>query len=111
MDGTSPSTDHTSKDNIRRHKDLWFEDGNIVLLAQGTGFKVHRSVLARHSTVFKDLFLLGSPSADETLDGVAVVSLHDDPHELADLLDVLYNGSKCVGQCLSVQSDFDKFVP
>ncbi|EKM61521.1 uncharacterized protein PHACADRAFT_248191 [Phanerochaete carnosa HHB-10118-sp] len=79
-----------------RHSQLWFDDGNIVLLADNLAFKVHRSLLGRHSIVFKDLFELSQPSAsvDEQMDGVPLVKLHDSPHELADLLDVIYNGTR-----------------
>ena len=79
-----------------RHGQLWFDDGNVVLLADNVAFKVHRSLLSRHSTVFKDLFELSQPSAalDEQLDGVPLVKLHDSSHDLADLLDVIYNGPR-----------------
>ncbi|GJE89564.1 hypothetical protein PsYK624_056670 [Phanerochaete sordida] len=79
-----------------RHQHLWFDDGNIVLLADNVAFKVHRSLLGRHSIVFKDLFELSQPSesVDEQMDGVPLVRLHDSPHELADLLDIIYNGAR-----------------
>jgi hypothetical protein len=76
----------------RRHEQLWFDDGNIVLTTENVAFRVHRSLLSRHSQVFKDLFELSQPSPDEQLDGVPVVKLHDSPHELASLLDVIYGG-------------------
>lgn len=80
----------------QRHDQLWFDDGNIVLLVDNVAFKVHRSLLSRHSTVFKDLFELSQPSTsiDEQMDGIPLVKLHDSPHELADLLDVIYNGAR-----------------
>lgn len=80
----------------QRHDQLWFDDGNIVLLVDNVAFRVHRSLLGRHSTVFKDLFELSQPSTsiDEQMDGVPLVKLHDSPHELTDLLDVIYNGAR-----------------
>jgi len=39
--------------------DIWFPDGNIVLVAGSAAFKVHRGQLERHSEVFKDTFLVG----------------------------------------------------
>ena len=39
-----------------RRSDLWKEDGNVVLQAGNTQFRVHRSMLADHSPVFKDIF-------------------------------------------------------
>lgn len=80
----------------QRHDQHWFEDGNIILLAGNVAFKVHRSLLCRHSQVFKDLFELSQPSDEEEMEGVPAVSLHDSPHELSDLLDMIYNGARSV---------------
>ena len=79
---------------VIRHSGLWFQDGNIVLLAEETAFKIHRSMLARHSSVFRDMFELSQPSSEEVVDGCPVVRLHDSSHELADFIDVIYNGSR-----------------
>ncbi|KZP13428.1 hypothetical protein FIBSPDRAFT_936380 [Athelia psychrophila] len=38
----------------------WLDDGNIVIQAEKTQFKVHRS-LAAHSPIFKDVFLMPQP--------------------------------------------------
>lgn len=90
----SQSSEQLEGRQVTHHDDLWFQDGNIVLVAGDVAFKVHRSMLARHSRVFKDMFELSQPSAEEVHDGRPVVTLHDSPHELADLLDVIYNGSR-----------------
>jgi hypothetical protein len=80
--------------------DLWFEDGNIILLANpedsdidALAFKVHRGVLARHSEVFRSMFE-GShpPSNDEKVENCPVIRMHDIPLELSNLLKVLYDG-------------------
>lgn len=84
----------TDAGELERHPLLWYDDGNIVLRAQNTAFRVHRSLLGRHSPVFKDLFAFAQPSADDEIDGVPVVELHDSHFELADFLDVLYNGAR-----------------
>ena len=48
-----------------RRGDPWFEDGNMILLAQdGTAFKIHRGVLARRSQVFESMLQLPQPSVD-----------------------------------------------
>ncbi|KAI0657110.1 hypothetical protein C8Q70DRAFT_935130 [Cubamyces menziesii] len=42
---------------VQRDPDLWFFDGNVVLVAQGIlAFRVHKGVLAHHSEVFKSWF-------------------------------------------------------
>lgn len=79
----------------KRHEKLWFGDGNVVLLAENTAFKVHCSILAQHSTVFADLFELSQPGAGaaEELDDVPMIRLaFDDPQEMADLLATMHHG-------------------
>ena len=69
--------------------DVWFDDGNIVLFAQHTGFRIYRGLLAAQSTVFADMFVSTSSTADETLEGCPVVYLTDSGVDLAHLLRIL----------------------
>ncbi|KAL5537242.1 hypothetical protein ACEPAF_1065 [Sanghuangporus sanghuang] len=46
---------------LSRHHEFWFSDGSVVLLAQDVLFRVHKSFLARHSLVFRDMFSLPQP--------------------------------------------------
>ena len=69
--------------------DIWFSDGNIVLVARETAFRIYRRLLAGQSTVFSDMFASSTSSPDETFDGCPVVHLSDSPHDLAHLLRVL----------------------
>ncbi|KAI0816024.1 hypothetical protein BC628DRAFT_1152924 [Trametes gibbosa] len=87
---------------------FWASDGNVVVVADHTAaFRVHRGVLARHSSVFRDMFGLPqrSPPAgadDERLDGCPVVHVSESPADFALLLKVLYDGVHVLryGQCL-----------
>ena len=72
--------------------DFWFADGNIVLIAGKSGFKVHRGQLERHSEVFRDLFSIPQPPAQTLIEGCPWVELHDHPAEVACLLTALYDG-------------------
>ena len=76
--------------------DPWFDDGNIVLLADGSNvaFKIHRDFLSRHSEVFQSMFQLPQPSSDvETMDDCQVVRMYDLPAELSNLIKALYDGT------------------
>lgn len=57
--------------------DIWYDDGNVVLQAQNTQFKVYRGILAQSSPVFKDMFMLPQPSLEGTqlVEGCPVVQL------------------------------------
>jgi hypothetical protein len=75
-----------------QRSELWFADGNIVLVAGSSTFKVHRGQLERHSEVFNDLFSIPQPSNQELLDGSPWVELHDNPFDVFYFLKALYDG-------------------
>ncbi|GBE89315.1 hypothetical protein SCP_1503230 [Sparassis crispa] len=70
---------------------FWFVDGSVILIAQGTAFRVHQTVLSRHSEIFRDLFSVPQPAEQERLSGCPVVHLSDSPTDLQHLLHVLYD--------------------
>ena len=94
-----------SKGTVIKDELVWLDDGNIVILV-GPGapvpdrevvpngdvyaFKCHKSMLARYSTVFRQLFETPGSSEDPAMDGVPTMSLPDDPDDLRNLLRILY---------------------
>ncbi|KAH9849256.1 hypothetical protein C2E23DRAFT_396105 [Lenzites betulinus] len=80
-----------------RDPEFWLDDGNIVVVVQDVvAFRVHKSVLARRSQVFSGLFAVPQPPDEanvETMDGHAVVRVHDSLHDFKHLLRALYDGS------------------
>jgi len=83
-----------SPSSPQRHPTLWFEDGNLILIAGNTMFCVHRSILSRNSTVFEDMFSLPQPDQTEPTDDLPVICISDHPSEVAEVLELLYNGMK-----------------
>ena len=100
-----PRTDEscsTDKPVVRR-SNFWLNDANIVLQADSVQFAVHRSVLAMHSQVFKDMCHVGSPVLDgSTVDGCPVVHLSDQADDLEMFLMTLYGDPY-----VHVSQDFD----
>lgn len=80
------------------HKELWFDDGNIILVAEDTSFRVHKSVLASKSVVFNDLFTVPQPATtgEKNIEGCPVVPLSDTAFDLATVLKSMYHGLKSV---------------
>lgn len=78
--------------DFTRHSDLWFDDGSVVLVAEGTGFRVHRGLLARHSGIFHDTFSMPQPVDVETHENCQVVRLTEDSAaDWATILGILYD--------------------
>ncbi|KAJ7184750.1 hypothetical protein C8R46DRAFT_1158881 [Mycena filopes] len=77
--------------NIVR-SELWFLDGNIVILASSVAFKVHRGQLRRHSEVFDDLFSIPQPQDQDLYDGCPWVEVYDCPSDVLYFLKALYDG-------------------
>ncbi|KAI0784183.1 hypothetical protein C8Q75DRAFT_810256 [Abortiporus biennis] len=60
------------------HKDLWFEDGSIVLQAENVIYRVYRGHLIRHSVVFRDMLAaLQTPRAQTSQSAKDSPSEHD----------------------------------
>ncbi|KAH6907599.1 hypothetical protein BKA70DRAFT_1283492 [Coprinopsis sp. MPI-PUGE-AT-0042] len=108
---TSTSADHQHQElddqgttravTVVRSTNFWFDDGNLVLQAEGTQFKVHRGLLARHSCVLRDMLSLPQPSQqqdlqEQSIDGCPVVVLCDKAKYWAELLGVLYDGHRYI---------------
>lgn len=87
------------KRSATRSTAIWFEDGNIILEAEDTQFRVHKSVLALHSSVLSDMFLLAMPDTESGLveEGCPIVELKDDlASEWEELLSLIYHGYRYV---------------
>ncbi|TCD66509.1 hypothetical protein EIP91_001285 [Steccherinum ochraceum] len=96
MSANPANQDNPDSPLATRHTSLWFEDGNVVLIAEGVAFKVHRSVLALRSSVFKDMFSFPQPQrqsdSEDTFDGCPAVTLSDQMSHVRIVLDIFYNG-------------------
>ena len=98
MSGDTSTTSTAA--TLAQHVELWFSDGSVVLQAESTLFRVHKSQLARRSVVFSDMFTLPQPVvstshatfSDESHEGCPVVRLHDTAADVANLLLALYDG-------------------
>ncbi|RDX41821.1 hypothetical protein OH76DRAFT_1363819 [Lentinus brumalis] len=84
---------HATAGRATRDPDLWFPDGNVVVLAENTAFRIHSGLLSHHSTVFSDLFGVPQPPQNEDLvDGCPIVHVSDSAEEFKCLLRMVYDG-------------------
>ncbi|EIN04258.1 hypothetical protein PUNSTDRAFT_92980, partial [Punctularia strigosozonata HHB-11173 SS5] len=89
-----PVNNDSSSVQLSRCEDLWYEDGSIILAAEGMGFKVYRMILAQHSSVFADMLALSSPEANvDPMYGCPLVHLSDPAEDLRYLLLTIHDVS------------------
>ncbi|KAF9810982.1 hypothetical protein IEO21_06739 [Rhodonia placenta] len=74
------------------HPSLYFEDGNVILSCDSTLFRVHRSLLSKHSPVFRDLLEDKEDQKQHYLRECIHVALSDTGEEMEALLNVIYDG-------------------
>lgn len=89
LEGTGPDGAVVADDELaglKRDDELWQEDGNIILVAGGTAFKVYRGPLCDHSPVFKDMFSLPQPEPTLPSSPCPLVHLTDSPTDLRCVL-------------------------
>ncbi|CAK5279945.1 unnamed protein product [Mycena citricolor] len=72
--------------------DLWFCDGNVIIIACSVAFKVHRGQLRRHSVVFDDLFSIPQPQDQDLYDGCPWIEVYDCPSDMLYFLKAIYDG-------------------
>jgi hypothetical protein len=82
---------HFCYDRFGTERSLWMDDGTVVLCSGTSLFRVYRGVLARESSVFKDLFSLPQPAGDPTYEGCPLVTLPDQPIDLYYLLAAIHD--------------------
>lgn len=72
--------------------DIWFDDGSVILQAESTQFRVHRTMLARHSPVFRDIFSIPQPGDEALIEGCPIIHLSDSAEDIRLTLLALYDG-------------------
>ncbi|KAH6907966.1 hypothetical protein BKA70DRAFT_347951 [Coprinopsis sp. MPI-PUGE-AT-0042] len=73
-----------------RVSELWFEDGNLILQAENTIFRIYRGHLSARSSVFRDMFEFPPPAeGNRTLDGVPIVEVYDEAEDMKNFLKAL----------------------
>ncbi len=86
-----------------RDADIWFEDGNVAILAGYTVFRVHKGQLSRHSDIFDGLFRIPqAPASDiapslgivDSMEGCPIVTVSDTAFDFKHLLHALYDSAE-----------------
>jgi len=85
---------HTPEHNASPVKDLWFEDGNLILKAENSLFRIYTGLLAARSSVFKDMLAFPPPAeGNEMLDGCLIVTVYDNAKDMVFFLKAIFDSS------------------
>ncbi|KAJ7124668.1 hypothetical protein C8R43DRAFT_1111741 [Mycena crocata] len=76
-----PASSPSSPLGYRHVAGLWFNDGNLVLRAGNSEFRIYGGLLGDRSPVFHDMLQFPQPKDNETVDGCPVVEMSDDNEE------------------------------
>ena len=90
----SSSLSESLSSTITKHADIWFEDGNIVLVAEPSyaAFRVYRGILLAECPTFREVF--PPPAHVPTVEDCPVLYLRDSPEDVENFLRILYQGSR-----------------
>jgi len=80
-------------EDIKKSSEYWFDDGNIILQAGTTVYRVHSSILIRHSKVFKHMFSTPKPHGKQ-IDGCPVTVLTDKEADIENMMSIFYDSNK-----------------
>lgn len=82
----------SNEQTVIKSDNIWFEDGNIVLQTATKRYRVHKGVLATHSSIFKDMLSLPQPVEEtEVFEGCPVIHLTDLTEDWDELLPLFYS--------------------
>ncbi|KDR69190.1 hypothetical protein GALMADRAFT_256033 [Galerina marginata CBS 339.88] len=70
---------------------IWFSDGSIVLEAEETQFRVHKSVLSRNSSFFNAMFSTALQETRPRIEGCEVVRFDDAAEDWETVLEIVYD--------------------
>ncbi|KAJ7806102.1 hypothetical protein B0H14DRAFT_2382146 [Mycena olivaceomarginata] len=71
-------------------QELWFDDGNIVLRAGGSLYRVYRGILTSRSSVFQAMLSLAPPPNSELVEGCPLIELADPEVEVTPFLRAIF---------------------
>lgn len=89
--------DLPSLTRLARDPDVWLADGNVVVIAEATAFRVHESVLSRRSMVFGNMCSGAHSDSVDPLEGLddirdcIVLRVSDTVYDMKTLLCFMYD--------------------
>lgn len=93
----SDQTTESPEPLAQRSADVWFtDDRTIIVKAESTLFRAYSGLLAHHSSVLRDMFLIPQPDGTEKIDGCPVVPMFDTVDDVRLFLKILHDPTEYV---------------
>ena len=96
LGGNNEETNPQTKTTVIRSSKFWFEDGNVVLQAENTQFRLHRSILSMHCPIFRDMFACSLPENGPTVDGCPLIHFSETLEDVKNFVKILYRSIRWV---------------
>ncbi|KAF5365214.1 hypothetical protein D9758_005446 [Tetrapyrgos nigripes] len=89
------SANEVREQTFTRSTELWFDDGTLIIEANGVYFRVYKGILSANSPVFEDMLSIPQPVEDDTVvyEGCPVVKLYDSSTDMMHFLKALHFSS------------------
>ncbi|EPS93375.1 hypothetical protein FOMPIDRAFT_1056037 [Fomitopsis schrenkii] len=99
--------------HIAEDKQFWYDDGNIIIIAQNIAFRLYRGLLASESEVLRDILTGDTVASSEhvlgtsthPVDGCPIVLVTDRAAERLSFLSVLIHGRQYMGKVVRELDD------
>ncbi|KAF7364232.1 hypothetical protein MSAN_01082800 [Mycena sanguinolenta] len=88
---------------IERVQDLWFDDGNLIIQAGNSQYRLFRGILVAQSSVFKDMLSCPQPPDSE---GRSIVHLSDSSAEVTAFFRAIFDPKSSM-PAFPNETDFD----
>jgi MIF4G domain len=85
------SYSNNTRTPLSQHNKFYFEDGNLLIVCEGTVFRVHTTVLSLNSPIIREKLSPRNIALAGRVRGSPCLYFPDSAHEFATLLNVLYD--------------------
>lgn len=79
-----------SSTSTARSQEIWFDNGDLILHADDALFRVHSSILSKHSLTLDGIIRTANKIEEDMYEGCPVIRMQDTGLDLSALLRAMY---------------------
>jgi len=91
-ENSPPLTPATEAPPLNRVEEVWYDDGNLIIQAGHSLFRVYKGLLASRSAMLAEILSqpLGEERGQDLIEGQPVVEFHDSPDDMCYFLRAIF---------------------